>query len=370
MTERASAPVDAIEARAYTIPTESPESDGTLEWDATTIVVVRARAGRELGTGYSYTAAEAAALIERLLAPLAIGRPVRERAACWWDMQRAVRNVGARGLVASAIAAVDTALWDLDARLRDVPLAEMLGAVRERVPLYGSGGFTSYPASTLREQLAGWTDAGFAGVKMKVGRDPDHDVGRVREARAAIGDGVELMVDANGAYDARQALRLANEFAEVGVVWFEEPVPSDDREGLAFVRQHAPPGMAIAAGEYAYTLDDFRDLLVPRAVDVLQADMTRCGGYTGFLLAAALCAAHRVPLSTHTAPALHLPVACAAPTLLHVEHFFDHVRIESRLLEGAPQPESGALTVDRARPGHGLRFRHEAAEPFLVSRAA
>ncbi|HEX4296929.1 MAG TPA: enolase C-terminal domain-like protein, partial [Devosia sp.] len=194
---------------------------------------------------------------------------------------------------------------------------------------------------------------------------PDQDLARVEAARQAIG-GAGLFVDANGAYDRKQALDFAHSFADLGVSWFEEPVSSDDLAGLKLLRDRAPPGMEIAAGEYGYDPFYYRRMLEAGAVDVLQADATRCGGYTGFLKAATLADAWSVPLSAHTAPALHLPVCCAAPRLRHIEWFHDHARIEAMLFDGAPMPADGTIAPDLDRPGHGLTFRHKEAERFAL----
>lgn len=359
-------PVDRLEAAAYTIPTDAPESDGTLAWDATTIVVVEASAGGETGLGYSYTHALVADLIRERLAERVRGRDAHDIAGAWAAMVQATRNLGRPGLVASAVAAVDTALWDLKARLFGVPLVALLGGVRDGVPVYGSGGFTSYHPDRLQEQLGAWVAEGIERVKMKVGRDPGADVERVRAARDAIGPGAELFVDANGAYDRKQALGLAHAFAEYGVTWFEEPVATDDLEGLRLIRDRAPPGMEVAAGEYGYDVVYFRRMLEAGAVDVLQADATRCEGITGLARAAALAEAWSVPLSTHTAPALHLHPGCAFPPVRHLEYFHDHVRIEALLFDGARRPVDGMLHPDRSRPGLGLELRRKDAERWRV----
>ncbi len=183
-----------------------------------------------------------------------------------------------------AISAVDNALWDLKARLLDLPLVNLLGAVRDGVPVYGSGGFTSYSHEQLQKQLGGWVDSGIPRVKMKVGTHPEKDVERVGVAREAIGSQAELFVDANGAYSRKQAIEFAYRFKnDLGVTWFEEPVPSSDLSGLNFIRDSAPAGMDITAGEYGYDIVYFRRMLESFAVDVLQADATRCAGITGFL---------------------------------------------------------------------------------------
>ncbi len=358
-------PVERVRARAFTIPTDGPEADGTLGWGSTTVVFAQAFAGGVGGLGYSYTAAAAAAAIEELLSGAVEGIDAMNPTEAWQRMRRAVRNAGYPGVLASAISAVDVALWDLKARLLGVSLATLLGRVRERVPVYGSGGFTTYSQERLERQLGEWVDQGIGAVKMKVGAEPERDPERVRWARAAIGDRARLFVDANGAYSRKQALALAEVFAaEAGASWFEEPVSSDDMEGLALLRERAPAGMEIAAGEYGYDLFYFRRMLDAGAVDVLQADVTRCGGITQLLQVAALCSAHGLQLSAHTSPTLHAHAGAAIAPLAHVEYFHDHARIERMLLDGVPPLIDGALAPDPELPGHGLSLREDEAGRF------
>lgn len=366
MAVGSSVPVAEAGAEAYTIPTDAPESDGTLAWDATTLVLAHVDAGGLRGIGYTYADTATAVLIRDKLAPLLHGRDALETGARWQDMVRAIRNLGRPGICAMAIAALDTALWDLKAKLLDVSLAALLGMARRAIPVYGSGGFTSYAEQRLREQLGGWTQSGMRMVKMKVGREPERDPARVQAAREAIGPGPQLFVDANGACTRKQALELAQAFAQYGVAWFEEPVPSDDLAGLRLLRDRAPPGMAISAGEYGYDLPYFRRMLEAQAVDVLQADATRCAGVTGFLGVAALCEAFAVPLSSHCAPALHLPLCCAARPAVHLEYFHDHARIERMLFEGAAVPDRGLLAPDLSRPGLGIEFKRQDARCYEV----
>jgi L-alanine-DL-glutamate epimerase-like enolase superfamily enzyme len=357
--------IEQLAARAFTVPTDAPEADGTLSWDATTIVVAEASAAGHTGMGYSYAAGAGAALISELLAGAVVGADALSPPAAWTRMRRAVRNVGYPGIASSAISAVDVALWDLKARLLGVPLAGLLGRVRERVPVYGSGGFTSYTPEQMQRQLSGWVEQGITAVKMKVGSEPVRDPERVRHARGVIGDGVRLFVDANGAYARKQALALAETFVEeAGVSWFEEPVSSDDLEGLRLLRDRGPAGMDIAAGEYGYDLFYFRRMLDAGAVDVLQADVTRCGGVTQLLRVGALCAARGVRLSAHTSPAIHAHVCAAIEPLAHVEYFHDHARIEELLFDGSPPLHDGFLCPDLAVPGMGLAVREDEAERY------
>lgn len=353
-------------ARAYKIPTDSPEADGTLRWDSTTLVVVELDAGAARGIGYTYADASLVMLINAKLADIIEGRDAFDIPGAIAALQRAIRNLGRAGLVATAMAAIDGALWDVKAKLLGIPLASLLGRSRDHVPIYGSGGFTSYSDDQLRDQLAGWAERdGCRWVKMKVGSDPDLDPHRVEVARRALGSR-GLFVDANGAYEASKALALGEIFHDYGVTWFEEPVSSDDLSGLHLLRQQMPPEIEVAAGEYGYTIDYFERMLAARAVGCLQADASRCG-ISGFLGVAALCAGHHIELSGHCAPALHLAVACAAPALRHLEWFHDHVRIEHMLFDGAPTPQHGAIAPDLSRPGLGIEFKGKDAERFLVA---
>jgi L-alanine-DL-glutamate epimerase-like enolase superfamily enzyme len=359
--------IERVEVAAYRVPTVAPESDGTLEWDATTLVVVDVVAGGRAGQGHTYADVATAFVVRDTLAKGLVGLDALAPAAAFTRMRQLVRNLGARGIAAMAISACDVALWDLAAKLLDVPLHRMLGGARDAIPAYGSGGFTSLSPRELEAELAGFARDGLRMVKMKVGRKPAEDVERVRLARRAIGPGVELFVDANGAYDRRQALAFAEAFAAEGVAWFEEPVTSDDLEGLRLVRDRAPAGMTIAAGEYGYDAGYFRRMLAAGAVDVLQADGSRCLGASGLLRVEGLCDAASLPLSLHCAPSLHAPIACALPRARHVEYFADHVRIEKLLFEGGPALERGELVPDPSRPGLGLRLKRKDAERFAVS---
>ncbi len=366
MGRRPEAPIEKVRAAAYRIPTDAPESDGTHEWSATTLVTVEVDGGGATGFGYTYSDPAAGALARGLLLDAIRGQDALDVPRAWLAMIGAVRNVGRPGLAATAISALDAALWDLKGKLLSAPMATLLGSARDGVAAYGSGGFTSYDLGSLRAQLAGWARQGFSMVKMKVGRDPAADPGRVAAAREAIGPGVQLLVDANGAYPRTLALALADRFADQGVTWLEEPVSADDLEGLRLLRDRVPAGMAVAAGEYGYDAFYFQRMLAAGAVDVLQADATRCLGPTGFLQASALAFAHQVPLSAHCAPSLHVPLLAAAPSGVHCEYFHDHAQIESAYLEGAPAPERGVLRPDRSRPGLGLVPRRSDLERFSV----
>jgi L-alanine-DL-glutamate epimerase-like enolase superfamily enzyme len=351
--------VERVDVSTYTIPTDESESDGTLEWDETTIVVVELTAGGETGLGYTYGPRAVATLVEGKLAQTIEGSDPMSVRDSWAEMGRVLRNAGRPGIGSMAMAGVDIALWDLKARLEGVSLADMLDARHDAVPLYGSGGFTSYSNQRLAEQLGGLVDEGFPRVKMKIGREPERDPARLDTAREAIGS-ADLFVDANGAYDREQALRWADRLADWDVRWFEEPVSSADFDGLRAVRERTP--IDVAAGEYVYVLADARNLLDARAVDCLQADVTRCGGITGFLAVAALAQEHGLDVSGHCAPQVSVHACAAIPNLRHLEWFHDHVRVERMLFDGVLDPDKGALRPDRSRLGHGLELKRAEAE--------
>jgi L-alanine-DL-glutamate epimerase-like enolase superfamily enzyme len=348
-----------VSARAYTVPTEAPESDGTLEWDSTTIVVVEVGDGGERGLGYTYSDAAAAQVVDSVLAPCVEGGDPMAPPAVWARMRRAVRNLGGEGIAAMAIAAVDIAIWDLRAKLLGLSLVDSLGRRREEIAAYGSGGFTSLEGEELARHLRGFVDQGFGAVKMKVGRDPDADRERLTTAREAIGSDVALMVDANGAFERREALRQSQVYAESGVVWLEEPVSSEDLDGLAWLRDRVPTDIEVAAGEYLWDVAEAARMAP--CVDVLQADVTRCGGITGVLRLDGICAAAGTPFSAHCAPQASAHLCCAMQSAASVEYFADHARLEPMLFDGAIQPVAGRLRPDPDRPGLGLTLRDDAA---------
>jgi L-alanine-DL-glutamate epimerase-like enolase superfamily enzyme len=358
--------VTAGSVSLYTIPTDSPEADGTFSWASTSMVLVQLECGPVHALGYSYADHATAVLARKLLTEHVIGSDPLCHPATLQKLLAAIRNLGETGVAMMAISAIDNALWDLRARLLGVPLVSLLGQLRPSIPVYGSGGFTSYSDKQLAKQLGGWAEQGFSMVKMKIGSEADRDPERVIAARQAIGSDCKLFVDANGAYTVTQAIELAHCFAQQGVCWFEEPVSSDNLLGLDQIRRRAPLGMDIAAGEYGYTAWYFRRMLDAQAVTILQADCTRCGGISGFLEAAALCWAHNIPLSSHCGPSMHLHVCCAVSRAIHMEFFHDHARIERIFFEGFCEPREGQMTPDLSRHGMGLELKVHDADKFRV----
>ena len=358
--------ISASKVQVFTVPTDAPEADGTYAWNSTTMVLVTIASGGCEGMGYTYADAATGKLVETLLGKVVAGGDVFSHGAILQSMYRYARNLGETGITMMAISAIDNALWDLRARLLNVPLVSLLGKVRDSIPVYGSGGFTSYTDDQLETQLGGWAEQGYSMVKMKVGTHPFDDPHRVAVARKAIGGDTELFVDANGAYTVMQALQMSHRFSEQNVRWFEEPVTSDDLIGLSQIRSRVPYAMDIAAGEYGYTAWYFRQMIDAQAVTVLQADATRCGGISGFLNVAALCWAANLPLSSHCGPSMHLHVCCAAPRAIHMEFFHDHARIERMFFDGFCEPVSGVMKPDLSSPGAGLELKAKAAATYAI----
>jgi L-alanine-DL-glutamate epimerase-like enolase superfamily enzyme len=359
--------IEDVAATVYVVPTDAPEADGTLAWDETTMVLVTAKAGGEVGMGWTYAAAAARTVVADMLAGVVVGRNALDVVGAAEAMARAVRNIGRGGIAATAISAVDIALWDLKARLVGLPVASLLGRARSDVPVYGSGGFTSYDEHRTREQLSGWVEKDrIPRVKIKIGEswggNERRDLERVALTRDVIGPDTELYVDANGGYTTGQAVRVADQMTRYGVTWFEEPVSSQDTAGLAAVRSQVEPD--VAAGEYSWSLADSARLIDAGAVDCLQLDVTRCGGITEFLRGAALAAAHSLQVSAHCAPNLHAHVGTAVVNLRHIEYFHDHQRIEQLLFDGTLDPHGGALAPDPDQPGLGLQLRTTDAERY------
>ena len=364
-------PIESVEVRVYTVPTDQPEGDATLDWSETTAVVALVNAGGRTGTGWTYGSPACKTVIDGKLAGVVVGSDPMAVGAANEAMVRRCRNLGRPGVGAHAISALDVALWDLKARLLDVSVSRLLGRHRDRVPVYGSGGFTTYDDVTTRQQVEHWIgDLGVGACKIKIGESwgqrVDRDLSRVRLLRRLAGDGAGVMVDANGGYSRKQAVRVGLAmFEQAGVEWFEEPVSSDDLEGLREVRDQIP--VDVTAGEYGYHLPYFARMVSAGAVDCLQMDATRCGGYTAWLAAAALAGGHNLEVSAHCGPNLHAPVAAAVANLRHVEYFHDHARLDPMLFDGLPSVESGALVVDDTVEGHGMTLREAAAERFRVA---
>lgn len=358
--------IEHAKVSAYRVPTETPESDGTLEWKETILVLVEVVAGGTSGLGYTYADTATGLLLKDKLLPQLVGRDPTAIEAISAELSNQLRNLGQSGVSAMAISALNIALWDLKSKLLGVSVAKLIGRARDCIQVYASGGFTSYSLQELREQVSSWTEQEFDLVKIKIGRCPEKDTERIDAAKRSMTKSMSLFVDANGAYGRAQASETANHLVNHSVKWFEEPVHSTDLEGLNILRTQGYPGLAISAGEYGFEPHYFRRMLEAQAVDVIQADATRCAGISGFLKVAALCEAFDTPLSSHCAPTLHMHLCCSTRPACHLEYFYDHARIEKRLFDGVPEVERGFLSPDWDRPGLGIEFKYSDASEYRI----
>ena len=359
--------INNLQVKCFQMPASSEESDGTLIWEKTVLVWVEITAGSETGRGYTFADISTAKFIHVHLSKLLINENAFDIEGIWNKLIGETRNLGRPGVTSMAISATDAALWDLKARLLKLPLVKLLGQVYEKIPVYGSGGFTSYDRKQFENQFTGWLNKGIGMFKMKIGRNKRDDIKRICHARQLIGDEKQLFVDANGSYFPREAAGMADEISQFNISWFEEPVTSDNLPGLHFVKEHTPGAMNITAGEYGYDLTYFNRMLQAEAVDVLQADATRCTGITGFIKVGILCEAYHIPLSAHTSPALHLHPCCALKNVVHIEYFHDHERIENMLFDNPPQPLNGFLVPDLQKPGTGLELKEKDIEKYKIN---
>ncbi len=358
--------ITALKVSAYKIRTDSPEADGTIEWTSTTMVLVEITAADKTGIGYTYSHEAAAIVIDKTLKEIIIGKDVMDIPSLSFAMIRAIRNNGDCGIAMMAVSAVDNALWDLKAKILNLPLCSLLGKVKDGMLVYGSGGFTSYSNAQTQKQFQSWAKESITHFKMKIGSDPGKDVERIKAARKSIGNDAELFVDANGAYTVKQSLEKAKDFNEYNVSWYEEPVTSANLKGLRFIREHAPYKINVAAGEYGYNLPYFDKMLHAGAVDILQADATRCGGISYFLKVGYMAEAFQIPFSSHCAPSLHLHATLALPSFYIAEYFHDHIRIEKMLFDGVNNPKNGMVYPDMSKPGIGLTFKEKDALKYKI----
>jgi D-arabinonate dehydratase len=328
-------------------------------------VQIRTDEGLE-GLGVGGGAMSAKVLIESSLKPLLIGQDPLAIEKLWDDMFWQVRGVGRKGIAFCAISAVDTALWDLKAKFFNVPLYKLLGAYTDTVPIYGSGGWTHFNLDELLAEQTGYVEQGMKSVKMKVGKDfgrsEREDIERLAAVRAAVGDDIEVLIDANNGYYAKQAIRMAREFEPYHVGWFEEPVLADDIDCLAAVA--AAIDIPVATGEHEYTKFGFRDLIARGGADIVQPDIGRVGGVTEWLKVAHLAHAFNLPVAPHAYQVIHLHVACAIPNLRIVEYLGIVEEFDKIVYTEFPQPKEGMWSPDPDKPGLGLALNPEIVQKY------
>ena len=302
------------------------------------------------------------ALIEDALKPLIVGENPMNNERIWSKIYWALLMGGRRGFVITALGIVDNAVWDLKGRITGQPLNRLLGGFQDRVNSYGSGINLNLSNEALVAQMKGYVDAGFKMVKMKIGhRDPEVDVERVRLVREAIGPHIHLSLDVNNAWSLTTALRLVRRLEPFGIYWLEEPILADEISSLAKLADKTD--IPIAVGENHYTKWEFKDLIAQGAVQIVQADVTKCGGITEFLKIAAMADAHGLPACPHHSVFTDVAAIAAVPNGLFHEYVHDMFEPASRLVLNPARPEQGVIEpLDK--PGFGIELDPAAFEKF------
>jgi L-alanine-DL-glutamate epimerase-like enolase superfamily enzyme len=276
------------------------------------------------GTGYCYTigtgGASVVALLEKSLCPALIGRDPARIGGVWRDLLVMTHATSVGPITSLALAAIDTALWDLACKKAGLALWKAVGGARTSVPVYSTeGGWLQIETDALVEDALAKKEAGFGGAKYKIGRPHlSEDAARLAAVRAAVGDGFEIMADANQSFTLSEALRRADMLADHGVAWFEEPMPADNVMGHAELARASR--VPIAVGESIYSLSQFKEYLVHGAASIVQVDVARIGGITPWLKVAALAEAHGVMVCPHFLMELHLPLVCGISNAYLLEY--------------------------------------------------
>lgn len=307
-------------------------------------------------------------IIERALKPILLNQDPLCIEKLWDDMFWRVRGYGRKGVAFCAISAVDIALWDLKAKLFGVPLYRLLGPYTDRVPIYGSGGWTSFSEEELVREQTGYVERGIPRVKMKVAKDfgksEAEDIRRLKAVRKAVGDEVEIYVDANNGYYAKQAIGMAKHLADYDVKWFEEPVLADDIAGLAAIARAI--SIPVATGEHEYTRYGFKELIAQGGADIVQPDVGRVGGISEWMKVAHLAQAFNLPIAPHAVQLVHLHVACCIPNLKVVEYLGTVEEGDKLWYTEFPEPRDGYWSPYPDRPGLGLELSPEAIRKYAV----
>jgi D-arabinonate dehydratase len=328
-------------------------------------VHVKTDAGQE---GLAPATPVAREIIERVLKPILVGQDPLCTEKLWDDMFWRVRGYGRKGVAFTAISAIDIALWDLKAKLFDVPLFRLLGPFTDRVPIYGSGGWTSFTEAELVREQVSYVERGMPRIKLKVAKDfgqsEAEDVRRLAAVRKAVGDNVEIYVDANNGYYAKQAIGMARRLAEYDVRWFEEPVLADDIAGLAAIARAIE--IPVATGEHEYTRYGFKDLITAGGADIVQPDVGRVGGVSEWMKVAHLAQAFNLPIAPHAVQLVHLHLACCISNLKVVEYLGTAEETDRLWYTEFPEPKDGYWSPYPDRPGLGLELDPEAIRKYGV----
>jgi len=352
--------IDNVRVAAYEVPTDRPESDGTLKWKATTCVICEVTAGKVTGLGYTYSDASIARLINSKLASLVIGKDAFATAALHQVLKHELRNLGDVGLGAMAVSALDVALWDALAIASGQKLAAMLGGEAKPVRAYNSSGLGLMGPQATAEEALKLLEGGFSGVKLRLGYPTlEDDVAVARAVRKAVPDHVAIQTDYNQALTVAEAIRRGRALEDEGIYWIEEPPRHDDWRGNAAIARalHVP----LQLGENLNGPEAMLEAVAEDACDYVMPDVNRIGGVTGWLHAAGIAAARGMAMSSHLLPEISVHLLAATPTC----HWLEYVDWADAVLEEPAKLEKGHVVVP-STPGTGVRWNEKAIERFKV----
>jgi len=353
--------ISKVEVHLVSAPVKAGFSDATRKVETVGYTVVRITTDQGLegfGITYHEVGGEATkCLILKNMAPKLIGRSPLETEVIWQEFFHYLRGVGRKGLMFCALSAVDIALWDLKGKIVNLPLYKLLGGNKTKVPVYCSGGWTSYSDEELVDEMESMVGQGYSMIKFKVGveggRNPRRDIERVRKVREAVGPTVALLLDANNCWDSATGVQFANNVREYDIMLLEEPVFADDIPGLARFRRGTD--IPLATGEHEYTKFGVRDLVLNEAADIVQTDGGRAGGYTELLKIAAITQAWNLKFAPHALENIHIHLVSAVPNALFLERLLLFEGITAQVYKNAPLPRNGYMEIPD-QPGLGLEL--------------
>jgi len=357
-----------VKSVLVSIPLEKPKLISTRSIHSREYTVVKVLTDEGI-VGIGYTMGACASIVEKNLRGLLIDEDPFCVEKLWNKMFYGNLRAGRKGEVIRAISAVDIALWDIMGKAVDKPLYKLLGGYRDKVPVYASGGYyqESKGIDGLVKEMTSYVEQGFKAVKMKIGRlSIKEDVERVKAVREAIGDDIQLMVDANNAWDILTAIRIGKELEKYSIFWLEEPVMPDNLHANRKVADALD--VPIASGEIEYTRWGFHTLIENRAVDIIQPNAFVCGGISEWIKISALASAWDVPVAPHNAQDIHVHLAAATSNSLNVEYFLpseDIIKFSELLIE-PNKPKDGYMEVPQ-KPGLGIDLNEKAIERYKIA---
>jgi L-alanine-DL-glutamate epimerase-like enolase superfamily enzyme len=361
--------IEQIRIEHYSVPSslfaKNDVTDTTHHIPSLEIIIARIQTDTGIeGIGYTYTTGHNALTVKQMIIeeiiPVYLHQPLRQYDylwnKAWWNTHWAGRG----GVSTLAVAAVDIGVWDALAKAAGLPLYKFIGEHRTGIQAYGSGVNLSYSLDELLEETKEHMQSGFVGVKIKVGMpDIEEDVERLKAVRKLIGNRVKIMVDANMGWHMNEAIMRTNALREIGLAWIEEPFIPEDIDSHAFLGKIA--GIPIAAGENLYSKFQFNDYFAKQAIQVVQADVIRCGGITEWLKVARLAEVYNLPMAPHFVVDLHVSLLCAIPNAYIAENlpWFHPVQIDPiRTTDGILRPKD--------IPGHGIEFDWKLIKSYQV----